>query len=142
MPAIKPLTIADGQVTPVNHIFTPANPQTGTLKNLVPARWQELNGDSFVGARRITMSVVPDFTVNGVSKVRIVVADPVIATPSQGCCVDTTLSQVAYTDFVNINFNIASNASSAKRKDILAFAKNVLASAEVKAAVETLEAVY
>lgn len=142
MPAIKPLTLADGQATPVNHTFSPAKPQSGTGKVLVPAEWQELNGESFVGARRITMSVLPDFKVNGVSKVRIVIADPVLSAPSTGCCVDGSLQQVAYTDFANITFSIASNATAAKRKDILAFAKSLLASAEVKAAVELLEPVY
>lgn len=142
MPAIKPLVLADGQATPVNHTFTPVNPQTGTAKNLTASTWQQLNGESFVGARRVTMSVVPDFKVNGVSKVRIVIADPAISTPSQGCCTDTSISQVSYTDFANIHFNIASNAPLAKRKDILAFAKSILASTEVKAAVENLESVY
>lgn len=132
MPAITALVLADGQSTPANKTFTPSTAQKGAE----PAVWLEKSSGNSLGFRRITLSVVADKAIN---RVKIVIADPVLANPSQGCCVDANTPAVSYTDFANISFNIPASASVANRKDILAYAKNLLGHAIVTAAVVDLE---
>lgn len=128
------IVIKDGQATPVDHTFTPYQPQQG---NNTAAIWYERSGTTPLGWRRITLSV--DTQVKGISKVRIVISDPVLANLSQGCCVDQNTPAVSYTDFANISFNLPYNATDANRKDILAYAKNLLGHAVVTDAVVNLQ---
>ena len=127
------IVIKDGQATPADHTFTPYQPQQGST----PAVWYERSGASPLGWRRITLSV--DTQVKGISKVRIVISDPVLANLSQGCCVDQNTPAVSYTDFANIQFNLPYSATDANRKDILAYAKNILAHATIVDAVVSLQ---
>lgn len=127
------IVIKDGQAAPADHIFTPYQPQQGST----PAVWYERSGTSPLGWRRITLSV--DTQVKGISKVRIVISDPVLANLSQGCCVDQNTPAVSYTDFANIQFNLPYSATDANRKDILAYAKNILTNASIVDAVVSLQ---
>lgn len=139
MSNIKPITIKDGATSPANVTFSPVRTQQSVGKSITPAEWRATLGDSLIGSKRITISVEPAYA--GVSKVRIVVADPVIIEPSTACCTDG-LPQVAYTDFANIQFNMPATATTQNRKDILAYAKNLLAQDVVTEAVVNLEYAY
>jgi hypothetical protein len=121
MAQIANLVLADGQSTPANHTFEPMTPQQGTS---VPAQWLNKEAISNIGYRRVTLSV--KYNPNGVSKVKAVISDPVLASVAAGCCVDVNTPQVAYTDIASIEFSIPAAATLQNKKDILAYAKNLL----------------
>lgn len=133
MPSIQPITIADGQSTPANKTFTPYTAQRGTE----PAVWLNKEATTMVGARRISISVREKATSG--YKVQIKIEDPVLAVLGAGCCVDANTPKVSYTDLVNIEFSLPAGSTIANRKDILAFAKNLLGHAASSAAVVDLE---
>lgn len=136
MSAIASIVIKDGQTTPVDHTFTPNATQRGNE----PAVWYERVSGTPLGYNRITARV--DVKNNGTSKVTLVIATPSLAVISAGCCVDENTPQVSYTEFANISFSIPSASTVATRKNILAFAKNILGLAVVSAMVVDLEPVY
>lgn len=129
MAQIANITLADGQTTPANHTFEPMNAQNGDS----PALWLNKEATSNIGYRKITLSV--KYVANGISKVRVVIADPVLATPSAGCCVDQNTPAIAYTDFFDATFTIPFAATLQNKKDILAYAKNLLGTAVMTDAV-------
>lgn len=133
MSAITALTLADGQTTPVNHTFSPYQPQSGSN----PATWLEKTATSPTGYWRLTQSVLKNG--NGVYKVKVFVGIPILASVPAGCCVDSNTPVVSYTDICNIEFSIPAGSTVAQRKDILAIAKNYLASAVASSAVVDLE---
>lgn len=136
MANIAILKLLDGQATPVNHDFTPQSTQIGTQ----PAVWFNREANTPLGYRRVTLYVKA--ATNGVSKVRVVIADPVLAVAPAGCCIDTNTPQVSYTDFFDATFSVPFQSSEANRKDILAYAKNLLATTVISDAVVKLEPVY
>lgn len=136
MGTITTLTLADGQATPASHVFTPYTGQKGSN----PATWFNREAVSPIGFRKVTLSV--DFNQTGTSKIRAVISDPVLASVAAGCCVDQNTPQVAYTDFADITFKIPMGATLQNRKDILAYAKNFLASSAMATAIENLEPAY
>lgn len=140
MSQIGQIVIKNGAAAPADVTFTPRATQSRNGKDTIPAEWLAFNGDTFIGSRRITLSV--ESVYNGISKVRVVIADPILATPSQGCCVDVSTKQVAYTDFFNGTFSVPSSSTKAQRADILAFAKNLLGHTVLKEAVEDLAAPF
>lgn len=137
MSSLTDLTIADGQSTPVNHIFTAYQPQNSSN----PAIWQNSEAATPAGYRKITLSVSQPKSAGAPFKVRMVISDPVLASVPTGCCVDTNIPQVAYVDFFDATFSLPYSSTVANRADILAFAKNFLAQAVVTAAVTKLEPV-
>lgn len=136
MPSIALLQLKDGQATPVNHDFTPQSSQIGDQ----PAVWYNREANTPLGYRRVTLSVKA--VTNGVSKVRVVIADPILVNPSSACCIDKSTPQVSYTDFFDATFSVPFQSSAANRADILAYAKNMLASDFISQAVLKLEPTY
>lgn len=133
MPSITNLTIADGQTTPANKTFTPYTAQRGTE----PAVWLNKEASTMVGARRITC-LVREKATSGY-KVSLKIEDPVLAALAPGCCVDANTPKISYIDLVNIEFSLPAGATIANRKDILAYAKNLLGTAVATSAVVDLE---
>lgn len=136
MAQIASLSLADGQTTPVTHVFIPQAPQQGKT----PSQWIEKGDGPAVGFNRVTLLV--DFKASGPSKVRVVIAAPSIAILGANCCVDLSTPQVTYTEFFDGTFTLPFQATSQNRKDILAFAKNMLGSSVMTAAVVNLEPAY
>lgn len=128
------IVIKDGAAVPADHTFTPYSTQTSKD---APAVWYERSGSTPLGWRRITLSVTA--VVNGISKVRIVISDPVLAQANANCCVDQNTPLVSYTDFANISFSIPFQATVDNRKDILAYAKNLLGHNIITSAVVDLQ---
>lgn len=120
MAQIANIVLADGQTTPANHTFEPYISQKADK----PAIWYNKEATSPLGYRRVTLYV--DFKQSGISKVRIVISDPVLASLPSGCCVDQNTPQVSYTDFFDGTFSLPAGSTIQNRKDILAFAKNLL----------------
>lgn len=127
------IVIMDGLPTPADHTFTPYQPQNG--KN-TPAIWYERSASTPLGWRRITLSV--EAVVSGISKVRIVVSDPVLTAIDNKCCIDANTPAVSYTDFANISFSVPFQSTEQNRKDILAYAKNLLGTTTIFDAVVNL----
>lgn len=133
MPSINNITIADGQATPANHTFSPYTAQRARE----PAVWLNKESSTMVGARRITLSVNERTT--GGFKVIVKIEDPVLASVAAGCCVDANTPKISYTDLANIEFSLPAGSTVANRKDILAYAKNLLGHAVMVSAVVDLE---
>lgn len=136
MPQISIITIADGSTTPANKIFVPHRPQQGD----VAAVWFNKDSDSPVGYRKITL--LSRTRADGGRNVKITIADPALASVNSACCTDANIPQVSYTDFANIEFVMPRGATNANRKDILAFAKNLLGQDVVSKVVVEDEVVY
>lgn len=136
MAQIANIVLADGQATPANKTFVPQSPQFGDT----PAVWYEKSATNPLGYRQITLSVV--FRNAGVTKVRLKISDPVLATFGAGCCIDGNTPQVSYTDIFDATFSLPSTSTLANRQDILAFAKNMMANAVMKDAVESLQSAW
>lgn len=136
MPNISNITIADGQTVPADKLFVPHRPQQGDIA----AVWFNKDSDSPIGYRKITL--LTRSRADGGRVVKITIADPVLASVNDACCTDANIPQVSYTDFVNIEFVMPRGATNANRKDILAFAKNLLGTDVVKSVVVDDEVVY
>lgn len=131
MPAIGTITINDGQSTPVAHSFDPVttNGESSSLADrsggvpmgypLILARQKSPNG----GAQNYRMS----FSV----VVPVVEADAV-----------TGQNKVTRTTRFNGEFVLPEGSSLSERKDILAYAKNLLGDSAVQAVVHNLETIY
>lgn len=136
MPNIQPIVIADGATAPASKTFDPTRPQQGDLA----AVWTNKDTANPLGYRRITL--VNKVRQDGGSKVDITIADPVLAIVDGACCVDKNVPAVSYTDFANISFVIPIGSTVQDRKDILAFAKNLLSNPQVIATVVNNEVIY
>ncbi len=131
MPAIGTMTINDGQATPVAHGFDPVT-TTGNDSRFadrssgVPAGFPQISltqKDPANGARNYRMQfniVLPTVEV-----------DPI-----------TGQKKVTRTARFNGEFVLPESSVLQERKDILAYAKNLLATANATAVVQNLEHVY
>lgn len=132
MAQISQITLADGQTSPASHIFVPALPQQGST----PATWQNRETDTLAGSRKITLRV-SEAANKFMVEARI--SDPVLSVIPSDCCTPQNVPAVAYTNIVSLSFSIAKSATLQDRKDILAYAKNLLQVTAIKDAVEKLE---
>lgn len=136
MPQISELAISNGASTPVSKTFVPHKPQQGENA----AVWYNKDSTTPIGYRRIT--VLSKQRADGGFKVDITIADPVLAEIDGQCCVDANVPQVSYTDFANMSFVLPRGATIDNRKDILAFAKNLLGTTMATAIVVNNEVIY
>lgn len=132
MAQIMPITLADGKSSPANHIFNPTLPQKGSE----PALWTNAETDTMVGNRKVTLRVLEKANK---FDVEARVQDPVLSAIPTTCCEPGNIPAIAYTDVVSISFSIAKSSTEANRKDILAYAKNLLGTAVMADAVTKLE---
>lgn len=135
MAVIAIINLLDGQATPVSKTFVPFSTMNGDL----PAIWYEKSAGTITGFRKITLSIRQAASA---TKVRFVISDPVLASVAAGCCVDSNTPIVSYTDLANIEFSLPKGSTVANRKDILAYAKNLLANAVATSAIVDLEPVW
>lgn len=134
MSAIASLTLADGLTSPANHTFTPVRPQ----QNTDFAEWRELNADNVPASRRVLLRVKAGANA---STVTMRIMDPVATVVDSNCCNDER-PMISYTTLAVLEFSLPNKGTLANRKDILAYAKNLLASAPVVSAVQNLETVW
>lgn len=133
MAAIADIVIADGQATPVNKTFGP-----DSIKNDV-AQWFDRSGGIAVGYPVITASVRPPSrnSTSRVNKVQVKIVVPVLEQVAP-----STIWTKAYETTFTGEFLMHERATLQNRKDILAFAKNLLAHVVATNAVHNLEPVY
>lgn len=136
MPQITDLAISNGASSPVSKTFVPHKPQQAESA----AVWYNKDATTPIGYRRIT--ALTKQRSDGGFKVDLTIADPVLAIVNGVCCVDSNVPQVSYTDFANISFVIPRGATIDNRKDILAFAKNLLGTTMATALVVNNEVIY
>lgn len=135
MAQISQITLADGQTDPASHVFNPTLPQQGST----PAQWVNAESETLVGNRKVTLRVSER---QNKYEVEVRVSDPVLSVVNDTCCDIQNVPAVAYTNTFSGTFTIAKSATKQNRKDILAYAKSILAVAAVHSAVEDLEQVW
>lgn len=137
MPSFSSLTINDGQATPVAHTFAP-----GTLVG-TEAKYIDRSTGITVGFPMITANVSLPSKQSKMTKVRLKVVAPVLEVVNSSTYSGITPAPTrAYDMTFDGTFFLPERSSLAQRKDILAYAKNLLANALVTSLVETQETVY
>lgn len=134
MPAISALTLNDGAAAPVAHVFTPtktdgSNAQWAERTAIGPAFWATLSSGVIAPVSKDPNSAKP-------ITVRWQVYVPVGVTPVGGA------SQLDHFSSASINFYFAPRASEAERKDLVAFARNLLQNTSVYNAAVACEPWY
>lgn len=137
MPSFSSLTINDGQATPVAHTFAP-----GTLVG-TEAKYIDRSTGITVGFPVITANVSLPSKQSKMTKVRLKVVAPILEVVNSSTYSGITPAPTrAYDMTFDGTFFLPERSSLAQRKDILAYAKNLLANALVTSLVETQETVY
>lgn len=137
MPAFSSLTINDGQATPVAHVFSPAT-LVGT-----EAKYMDRSSGITVGFPVITTNVSLPSKNSKLTKVRLKVVSPVLEVVNSSTYSGITPAPTrAYDMTFDCTFFLPERSSLAQRKDILAYARNLLASIYTASLIETQETVY
>lgn len=137
MPAFASMTLNDGQATPVAHTFGTVNKDSSGV-----AKWADRVGGIALGYPVVTMSVREPVKDSRNYKVMIKIAVPTleVTSPSTATGIQPAPT-LAYAHLATINLIMPERGALAERKDLLAYLKNLLAHANVTAAVESLEGV-
>lgn len=137
MAAIAPISIADGQATPVTHVFNPITTN--------PPVYRE-NGESSVpviGEKEIQLSLKRANGSGSVNKARVTLRVPVLETTSGSTSGGyAPAPKVAYFMQADLVLLLPDRTTSAQRKDIRTLVQNLLADAQVVSLVESLENPY
>lgn len=139
MPAIGNIVINDGAATPVAHTFAPAG-----ISGIV-ASYADRVGGIPVGYPTIDASLRAP---SNQSREKMYLATVRIKTPILDVTSPSTATgiqpapSVGYTPIAELKFWLPERSTLQNRKDLRAFAKNIMADAVVTALVETLENVY
>lgn len=135
MPAIGNLTINDG--VPAAHTFNPVN-----IKNDV-ASFVDRSGGIAIGFPQVTASLRMPSGKSRVYRAKYKVVLPIleVTAPSTASGIQPAPT-VAYELPFHGEFVIPERATLANRKDILAYAKNFMATSVVTAMIENLETIY
>ena len=137
MGAIANIAILDGQASPVSKTFNPVN-----IKNDV-AMYADRSGGISLGNAAITISVRQPTSKSRLWKVTAKVVTPVleVTAPSTATGIQPAPT-LAYNLISYHEFVLPERSTLAERKNILAFAKNLLGHAVMTSAVHDLESVY
>lgn len=137
MAAIAPISLLDGQTTPVAHTFGPVN----IIDDV--ARWADRSGGISVGFPTLTHSLRLPTKGSRAYKLTTKVVLPVleVTSPSTGTGIQPAPTK-AYDLIATLEIIMPERSTNQQRKDILAYSKNLLAHAVVKSAVEDYESVY
>jgi hypothetical protein len=130
MPAFAPITIADGNTTPVDHTYAPNGRPNGVAefseKDGIPVGDNSLTVSSKHGARekislRLRLPQVVEETINGVMSPRVV-----------------------RTAYVRVDFDFSEMSTLEERTDARALAASLLGSDQtaLRAVIESLEDIY
>lgn len=138
MAAIAPLSISDGQTTPVVHSFGPVNIVDDV------AKWADRVGGIAIGFPQITFSLrSPTKGGSRAYKMTAKIVLPVleVTSPSTATGIQPAPTK-AYDLLGNIEFVLPERSTLAQRKDLLAYCQNVLANAVIANGVQNFESVY
>jgi arylamine N-acetyltransferase len=129
MPVISTVTLADGQTTPVNHNFEVGSSQQS---DSLPASWYDRSGGTFSSFKGITALVKRNPRTQS-TKVSMRITDPTL---------DAVTGVLKHKTLATVEFVLPDSATLQNRKDILAYAKNILANASVGSMVTDLTPMY
>jgi len=139
MAARGPIVINDGQATPVAHTFSP-NSGDGNVPGVSVIEYEDRSGGISVGFPVVTVSTRKANKQNKNHKLVITTKVPVLETLSGSTLAGIVASPTKAFDLIHREeFIIPERATLANRKDLLAYAKNLLANAVVTSAVHDLE---
>lgn len=120
------IVLADGQSTPANHTFS----KRGATMNL--ARYADIASGVMIGQPILTIgNAQTGKPGSGAWRTEIRIVKPVLEVISGSDGGYTPQPKVAYNLFAKIELVAPDRSALADRKDILAFAKNVLTNAQV-----------
>lgn len=139
MPAIGNVVINDGAATPLAHTYAPAG-ISGPI-----AYYADRSGGIPVGYFTLDISLRPP-SAQSVEKMYLAtfrIKTPILeqTSPSTATGIQPAPT-VGYTPIAELKFWLPERSTLQNRKDLRAFAKNLLADAVVTAVVENLESVY
>lgn len=137
MPQFTALTINDGQATPAAHTFA--------QKTLIgtEATYVDRSGGITVGFPTVTVNSMPPTKTSRLQKVRCKVVLPVLEVVNASTYNGITPAPTKAFDLTfDGMFFLPERCTLPQRKDILAYTKNLIASALMAALVETQETVY
>lgn len=136
MPAFSNIVINDGLGTPVAHTFAPDSDKSG-------AEYADRVSGVPVGFGRITIRVKKPQGAATTHRVHMKIETPILETVSaQNAQGYVAQPRVAYKPMCNIEFTIPAQSVLQNRKDLLAYAKNLLANSLTTSLVENLEDIY
>lgn len=141
MAARANIVINDGQASPVAHTFNPA--KVVDIDAVTLATYEDRSGGIAVGFPVVSISMRRPSKTSRTYKVQLKVVVPTLETIS-----NSTVSGIlpaptkAYDTLVNVEFITHERAPLQSRKDILAYAKNLLAHAVVTSAIQDLDMPY
>lgn len=138
MSAFAPITLADGQATPVTHTFSPVNIDSVGVSKLV-----DRSGGIAIGFPALTISVRSPSKGSKNYRViaKVVVPTLEVTSPSTGTGIQPAPMK-AYDILGTLEFVLPERSTLAERKNVFAYVKNLMANANLVNAVETFEAIY
>lgn len=146
MPAFGNIVINDGAATPVAHTFSPTKIDSNNVAYL-----HDRSGGIAIGYPMLALTTkLPNPAgggqasgLNRVIRNNLKVELPIleVTSPSTGSGIQPAPT-LSYLCGVDINFRIAERATLQNRKDILAFAKNLLSHATVITMIENSEVIF
>jgi hypothetical protein len=146
MPALAAITINDGAATPVAHTFNPSGPDKNGVNY-----FYDRSGGIAVGFPSVSIDLREPRPVQagGASlasrlyRATVKVVYPVleVTSPTTGTGIQPAPTK-SYDMTVRMEFLLPERSTLQNRKDILAFAKNILANANVTSLVQDLESIY
>lgn len=129
MAAIAPITINDGQATPVAVTFNPENQTPGAFS------FVDRTAGVAIGYRRLNVSNKFATGATAVNRAKFAVEYPVTSTVNG-------ITQQAYVLRANVDVILPVACTDAERKNLYAFLANGLAHALVRGAVRDLDPLY
>ena len=138
MAAQADLVLANGEASPVNKTFSvrgsAVQPDGGVM-----ATWKDITSGIQIGMPTVMLKVRESASKTDVEK-RILKPTLEVVSGSDGGY--TPSPKVAYTLFSKEQFTLPARSTTAERKDLLAFSKNLNSHAVMQNAVWNLEATY
>lgn len=126
------ITLNDGAATPVAHSFTPVTVNADGV-----AKYSDKASGIVIGYPIVTLQPKESNKQNRSSRVVGKVALPVMEQVAGSAATGLTPAPtVAYTMYFNFDFSLPDRSTLQNRKDVLAYAKNLLANAVITALVQ------
>lgn len=144
MPALASITIDDGQATPVAHTFSPSGPDKNGVNYLY-----DRSGGIAIGFPNIALDLrepvagakTSDSSRVYRAKIKVVMPVLEVTSASTGTGIQPAPTKAYEAAFVG-EFILPERSTLQNRKDILAYAKNLLADSVVTSLVRDLESIY
>lgn len=149
MPSVADIVLANGETSPVNHTFTPIGQDTKTGIWWFEDQSPRVTATSSLGwpriglrSKRETEMTQGQSSKNMITRVVLTGALPQLETLGTSDNGLTPAPQIAYVDRFEITFMISARDALADRKDVQAYAKNLLGNSLVTSMIQSLQSIY